>query len=171
MHDPMVVAFDIKIPVPYFWSKADANQKRWSLQVWRRTNEANRGERCHAWWRPKGYRVTVAGRQLRWRTIATIWHVEPKGHDALTICRKRPHSRLPVQPEHLRRQPRRPHPLAGRTRVGPQVVPQRTQGLPHEPRQRTVVHDRHLGRQRSRSAPRSHTHPCRRDPGATHDRR
>lgn len=89
MHDPMVVAFDIKIPVPHFRSKAKADQKRWSFQVWRRTNDANRGERCHAWWRPKGYRVAIAGRQLRWRTIATIWHVEPNGHDALTICRKR----------------------------------------------------------------------------------
>jgi hypothetical protein len=35
------------------------------------------------------YSVTVAGRQVKWRTVITVWHCEPGGRDALTVCRRR----------------------------------------------------------------------------------
>lgn len=89
MHDPNVVALEIKVPIPHFRWKASAGQPRWGVRVFRRTNEANRGQRVYRWWWPKGYSVTVAGRQVKWRTIATIWHNEPGDRDALTVCRRR----------------------------------------------------------------------------------
>jgi len=34
-----------------------------------------------------GYALFAAGRSLRWLHFATVWHVEPKGHDSGTVCK------------------------------------------------------------------------------------
>jgi hypothetical protein len=58
MHDPMLVAFEIRRPWP---------------------RRSGRGE--HACW--------------YWPPLVTVWHVEPDGHDAGTVCPYRTHWRHP----------------------------------------------------------------------------
>lgn len=60
MHDPMVVAFNIRRPYP-------RRPRKGRLGRWR--------------WRPPF--VNVAGRELYFPALITVWHVEPHGEDAL----------------------------------------------------------------------------------------
>lgn len=79
MHDPMVVAFEIRRPWP---ARSGGNVKpgapRWEARYpWA------------TWWRPwAGWRSfwTIAGRRFYWPPLVTVWHVEPGGHDALERC-------------------------------------------------------------------------------------
>lgn len=90
MHDPMVVAWDLVLPIPvrgYSLGRSDA--RRWIFERRRRTNAENRGEPIYPWWRPHGYVVRVAGRDLRLYRLGTIWHVEPGGRDAFEVCKNR----------------------------------------------------------------------------------
>jgi hypothetical protein len=43
------------------------------------------------WWKPSSYmsHSRLAGRDFYWPPIMTVWHREPGGRDALTICRER----------------------------------------------------------------------------------
>ncbi|MGI5247791.1 hypothetical protein [Dactylosporangium sp. CA-139066] len=68
MHDPDVVAFDIRRPWPKRSRTYDAKpgQPRWKVG--------------HAFW-------TVAGRGLYWPTLITVWHREPGGKDSGEICK------------------------------------------------------------------------------------
>lgn len=63
MHDPMVVAFEIRRPWP------------------RRTADRYHGRRWH--WRRRSPFITLAGREFIFPAIVTVWHVEPNGEDAL----------------------------------------------------------------------------------------
>lgn len=91
MHDPKVIAFDIRRPWP---------------QVRKVPKGDRRGNRPFSW--PF---ASFAGRELYWPAIITVWHVEPGGADALTVCDDRSlwqwhvhHWRIQVQPlQHLRR--------------------------------------------------------------------
>ena len=78
MHDPMVVAFEIRRPWPKR-SKPDPKpgQSRWE---WRRHGP---------WWRPGSWSpfVTAFGRRWYFPGVITVWHVEPKGHDSGSICK------------------------------------------------------------------------------------
>lgn len=65
MHDPMVVAFDIRRPWPTP-SGGGNRSKRWSF----------RG----SFWR-------VAGRTLYWPSLITVWHVEPGDRDSGEVCK------------------------------------------------------------------------------------
>ena len=87
MHDPMVVAWEIPLPIPRKKWKVHKGAPRWTLTVRRRTNDENRGERVYHWWRLKGYNLHIAGYLIGLRTLATIWHVEPRGHDSGDICK------------------------------------------------------------------------------------
>lgn len=87
MHDPMAVAWDIPSPIARRERWRERGGKRWGFDVMRRTNPANLGQRVYRWWRPKGYTLRLAGRAYGLRTLATIWHVEPKGHDSGEICK------------------------------------------------------------------------------------
>lgn len=65
MHDPMVVAFEIRRP-------------------WPRVNKLKREHRgprhfLGAFWR-------FGNVELYWPAVITVWHVEPGGEDALTVC-------------------------------------------------------------------------------------
>lgn len=83
MHDPMVVAFEIRRPWPKRTKHSDANPgaPRWKARsqwaTWRKPWAG-----WSAFW-------TIAGRGLYWPALITIWHVEPDGQDSLTVCRKR----------------------------------------------------------------------------------
>lgn len=88
MHDPMVVAFDVKVPIPKRWRFSDPRDgTRWALLRGRYQNPEHLGQPMEPWWRPKGWHLIVAGRAYRWRTVATIWHVEPGGHDSGEVCK------------------------------------------------------------------------------------
>lgn len=67
MHDPMVVAFEIRNPIPRRHKSHDAKPGK---PRWR--------------WSPPF--ATVAGRGIYWRSLITVWHVEPGGRDALSVC-------------------------------------------------------------------------------------
>lgn len=83
MHDPKVVAFEIRRPWPQRDRSHDAKpgRQRWSARyswaTWRKPWSG-----WMAFW-------VVAGRGFYWPSMITIWHVEPNGRDALTVCRDR----------------------------------------------------------------------------------
>lgn len=82
MHDPQVVAFEIVRPWPRHSSmrSGKAEEPRWSFRY----------PHAKGWWdvRPRMVRRfwTLAGREFYWPALVTVWHCEPGGHDALTVC-------------------------------------------------------------------------------------
>lgn len=80
MHDPEVVAFDIYRPWPSRHRSLKKNPPRW-------------------YWRPPF--VTVAGREFYFPPMVIVWHNEPGGHDALTICDRKSHWRWHIHHWHL----------------------------------------------------------------------
>lgn len=65
MHDPLVVAFEIRRPWPKRTTLGAANGR----------------------WRFRGAFWTVAGRNLYWPDLVTIWHREPNGRDSGEVCK------------------------------------------------------------------------------------
>ncbi|MEU0078555.1 hypothetical protein ABZY58_11715 [Micromonospora tulbaghiae] len=98
MHDPMVVAFEVRRPWPERSKLHDAKPGR---PHWRIRHKHTCGEQCGAdraqheasnpfpWWRPGSYSVfwTLAGRGWYWPDLIRIWHVEPGGHDSGEVCK------------------------------------------------------------------------------------
>lgn len=91
MHDPLVVAFTVPsfIPRREKWSdkRAERAGKRWGWLIDRRTNPENLGQRTYRWWRLEGRNLVLGGRVYGLRDAFTIWHVEPKGRDAFSVCK------------------------------------------------------------------------------------
>lgn len=92
MHDPSVLVCDIPAPwlergLPAVLKDGTRLGPDWGLSRHRRTNAANYGQPTWPWWRPRGYRLFLAGREYRAATLAMLWHEEPGGADALTVCR------------------------------------------------------------------------------------
>lgn len=89
MHDPMCVAFEVKVPIPKRarWRDAREGQKRWTLERWRRTNPENLGEPVYPWYQPKGWKLRIAGRAYEMRGVVTVWHNEPGGSDSGEVCK------------------------------------------------------------------------------------
>ena len=88
MHDPMVVAFEIRRPWPERQARPFGKTR----------------------WRFRGAFWNIAGRGLYWPGLVTIWHVEPEGRDSGTVCKYRSHKwhvhhwRIQVHPfQNLRR--------------------------------------------------------------------
>lgn len=132
MHDPMVVAHEILRPWPQRSGLPAAGRKetRWKIRHQHVHHEDCPELGCTSdqpfpWWRKRSYSRfwRIAGRDWYWPPVITIWHVEPGGHDALTVCQRRVqrpdgtwhrtghwrwhvhHWRIQVQPlQHLRRQ-------------------------------------------------------------------
>jgi hypothetical protein len=73
MHDPMVVAFEIRRPWP----------SRHSHPIGK------------ARWRFKGSFWTLAGHAFYWPSVITVWHVEPLGRDSGTVCKHYRREQLP----------------------------------------------------------------------------
>lgn len=84
----MVVAHEIPTLIPRRekW-RENKTGRSWGFDVSRRTNPEDRGKRTYRWWRPCGYTLRLAGRAYKLGTAVTIWHIEPDGRDALTVCR------------------------------------------------------------------------------------
>jgi len=85
MHDPLVVAHELVLPIPR--RKWRAKGPRWSFSRQRRTNKENLGEPVYRWWRPKGYELVVAGWYVGLYRLATIWHREPGDRDSGEVCK------------------------------------------------------------------------------------
>lgn len=85
MHDPMVVAFEVKLPIPSRakWAERRFDGRRWgwSRRRWTDTKE------LMPWWRARSWRFALAGRVYQSRTVVTVWHVEPDGHDSGQVCK------------------------------------------------------------------------------------
>jgi hypothetical protein len=154
MHDPMVVAWEVPLFIPKRerWRDKHYNGRRWGFSRKRFTNPEHLGKPIYRWWRPAGWTFALAGRVIGWRRLATIWHVEPGGHDSGEVCR------------HLHRWQRDPSsspplvsprpPLAAehatQTRTGP-TVRRRPWTVPAGPPRRDLGRDDHrLARTRRR---------------------
>lgn len=71
MHDPLVVAFEIRRPWPSFRKHPLFKDIRWGIH---------------------GSNWTVAGRGLYFPSLVTVWHREPGGHDSGTVCKMHRHN-------------------------------------------------------------------------------
>lgn len=83
MHDPLVVAFEICRPWPKRDRSHDAknDRPRWRARYsWATWTKPWQGWMC--FW-------TIAGKGFYWPSVITVWHREPGGQDALTVCRTR----------------------------------------------------------------------------------
>lgn len=80
MHDPEVVAFEIRRPWPTRSSYSGSDTRRWSIGKYK----------GQPWWKPGSYSPfwMLAGRRYYWPSIITIWHVEPGGADSGTVCKQ-----------------------------------------------------------------------------------
>ena len=91
MHDPLVVAFTVPsfIPRREKWSdkRAERAGKRWGWLIDRRTNPENLCQRTYRWSRLVGRNLVLGGRVYVLLDAFTIWHVEPKGRDAFSVCK------------------------------------------------------------------------------------
>ncbi|MGW5147570.1 hypothetical protein [Rhodococcus koreensis] len=82
MHDPMVVAFTIRRPWPEIRRPHGTNPPRWK---WRRWSSF----------------AHVAGWELYFPSLITVWHVEPHGYDAFTVCKHKSHWQWHVHHWHI----------------------------------------------------------------------
>lgn len=102
MHDPDVVAFTIVRPWPQRsrWHDAKAGGRRWQIRHHHTCAPGSAScDGCQGrtngqmfpWWRPGSYGRfwTLAGRGIYWPALITVWHREPGGHDALSVCQRR----------------------------------------------------------------------------------
>lgn len=83
MHDPLVVAFEIRRPWPKRSRSHDAKpgKPHWVARY-----------QWASWTKPWGGWMAfwvIAGRGYYWPSFITVWHREPGGRDALTVCRTR----------------------------------------------------------------------------------
>ena len=81
MHSPEVLAFHIRSPFP-----TRMNKKKLPP-------EAQQWKSPFYWSKGRGLRFSpfmhLAGREFHFEDIAMIWHIEPGGKDALTVCERR----------------------------------------------------------------------------------
>lgn len=77
MHDPMTVAHTIRRPWPRRPRKVTTGP-RWRIRFHHRP-----------WWNPSDYYVfwRIAGREIHWPPLITIWHNEPDGRDSGEVCK------------------------------------------------------------------------------------
>ena len=97
MHDSNVVAFTIIRPWPRRSGlpAAPGRDVRWKIRHYHGQHHEDCPPRCRLgpfpWWRLRSYSRfwRLAGRDWYWPPLVTVWHREPRGADALTICRRR----------------------------------------------------------------------------------
>jgi hypothetical protein len=104
VHDPMVVAFEIRRPWPRRDRSHDARpgQRRWEVRYHHDCSrygcaEKHAGQSFFPWWSPGSYSPfwVLAGRGWYWPDMITVWHVEPGGHDSGEVCRHYVRTRQP----------------------------------------------------------------------------
>jgi hypothetical protein len=98
MHDPLVVAFEIPRPWPQRSTLPAADKKsvRWRIRLHHDhvpgpggcQDDPPHRDGAFPWWRPRSYSSfwRLAGRDFYWPPLITVWHREPGGHDALSVC-------------------------------------------------------------------------------------
>jgi hypothetical protein len=90
MHSPEVVVFDLSIPIPTVKWKRLKSQQQWAFDRHRYTCPEEESPLCgtpiYPWWRPVSWRLTLAGREIGWTAVATVWHYEPDGADSTYVC-------------------------------------------------------------------------------------
>lgn len=86
MHDPMVVAFEIRRSLP--------QRQRYGKLPTRRFEWKRHG----SWWKPGSWSpfMVAFGRSWYFPSMMTVWHVEPDGRDAFEVCKSRGHWRWHV---------------------------------------------------------------------------
>lgn len=99
MHDPDVVAWEFRRPWPQRSSLPATgahDSVRWKVRLSHEHGTWCADDPPHEdgpfpWWKPGSYmsHTRLAGRDFYWPPILTVWHREPGGRDALTICRDR----------------------------------------------------------------------------------
>lgn len=104
MHDPLVVAFEIRRPWPRREPSHDSVRAhrpdhvfpRWRFKLRHDCDTCDEQERAeHAgkrffpWWKPGSWTPfwTVAGRGFYWPPLVVVWHREPKGRDSGEVCK------------------------------------------------------------------------------------
>lgn len=102
MHDPDVVAFQIRRPWPKrslmhdsVHHKRTKDLPRWTFRLHHECTGCTDGERARhgpnpfPWWKPKSWTPfwTVAGRGYYWPGMITVWHREPGGRDSGEVCK------------------------------------------------------------------------------------
>jgi hypothetical protein len=102
VHDPLVVAHTIIRPWPQRSSLSATGSHedgvRWQVRHHHRCSDYCRQhsrphrEGAFPWWKPGSYSRfwRVAGRDLYWPALVTVWHREPGGRDSGEVC---PHYR------------------------------------------------------------------------------
>jgi len=95
MHDPMVVAFEIRRPWPRV-KKQSYTTDRWKFRLYHNCGIWCEDQEPHEpgpfpWWKPSSWSSSwlIAGRDCHFPEMITIWHVEPDDQDALTVCSRR----------------------------------------------------------------------------------
>ena len=100
MHDPLVVAFEIRRPWPQRSTLPATGSRRDGVR-WRIKLHHDHGSWCDdhcasrrdpfPWWKPGSYMShwRLAGRDWYWPPLITVWHKEPGGADSLSVCRPR----------------------------------------------------------------------------------
>lgn len=93
MHDPEVLVFDLKVPIPVRRWKLRTGQ-RWGIKrrLWLYTGAPHpkAGTPIDPWWMPRAWEVHAAGRLIGWWEVADVWHSEPGGRDSGTVCGRLP---------------------------------------------------------------------------------
>lgn len=80
MHSPEVLAFSIWRPWPTIHKKPlGRNNPKWALPIRRRVDGSFFISRF----------AYVNGVELYWPSLIDVWHMEPGGKDALTVCERR----------------------------------------------------------------------------------
>jgi hypothetical protein len=103
MHDPLVVAFEIRRPWPRRERSHDSIRPhtdrvfpRWRFKLHHdcaacdeQERAEHAGKRYFPWWKPSSWTPfwTVAGRGYYWPPLIVVWHREPRGHDSGEICK------------------------------------------------------------------------------------
>jgi hypothetical protein len=103
MHDPLVVAFEIRRPWPRRERSHDSIRPhtnrvfpRWRFKLHHdcaacdeQERAEHAGKRYFPWWKPASWTPfwTIAGCGYYWSPLITIWHREPRGHDSGEVCK------------------------------------------------------------------------------------
>jgi len=99
VHDPDVVAHEIRRPWPQRSSLPATgchDGVRWRVRLhhdcgpWCADDPPHRTG-AFPWWKPSSYmsHTRLAGRDFYWPPLVVVWHREPGGRDALSVCRRR----------------------------------------------------------------------------------
>jgi hypothetical protein len=100
VHDPDVVAFSIWRPWPSRTSFSATGSRgdgvRWRIRLHHTcipmcVEDPPHREGAFPWWKPGSYSSfwRLAGRDFHWPPMVTVWHREPGGRDALSVCQWR----------------------------------------------------------------------------------